>query len=676
MDIRKRFVWFPALLLCGGLISIGFLSGCGGGYDADAVREAAAEKKSDEAKEGEEDKSEVAGTEEEEVDTSNKIYPDSLIDKFEPPTFEELNAKVEWIDQPVLDSMELMKERQAKEPLLATVEEALSLKNNSAEENAKILSALGRGPEDDSQVDYNATINRHAGADVKSTNPLFLSSSIEFDVVGLTSFGFIGFDWNFTPYAASDTVVSWQSSKDGFYDKIVMRDDMTWSDGTPITAHDVVFSFKTIMDQRVPTPTQRSGTDKLKWVEAYDDHTLVFFHKDALATNVWNIGFSIIPKHIYEKHFEDDPTLQQHEYYQEYERNPVTGGAYQISSRVKDQEIVLERREDWYMHKGKQVRDKAHFKTIRFKVISETNTAFLALKKGDLDEMAIPAEYWLNQSKDDDFYNLTTKATGLEWTYFYFGWNSKTPFFEDKRVRHAMSFAYDHEEMLRVLLYDLYQPSTGIYHPDAWMARKGITPYKQNLDKAEELLAEAGWEDHDGDGILDKQIDGKKVDFKFSILVVNVQSRIDICTLLKESLEQIGIICNVKPIEFTSLMQKTRDHDFQAYFGGWGTGADPSTSDNIWTTNAIKNGRNYVSYSNPEVDELFKKAERELDREKRAEYYAQIHETLWEDQPYTWLYYRNAFFGFNKTLRGYVFSPRGPYNYGPGFSHIWKPADK
>ncbi len=93
-------------------------------------------------------------------------------------------------------------------------------------------------------------------------------------------------------------------------------------------------------------------------------------------------------------------------------------------------------------------------------------------------------------------------------------------------------------------------------------------------------------------------------------------------------------------------------------------------------TKAIDNGRNYVCYSNPKVDDLFKAAEIELDRDKRAELYAQIHEILWEDQPYTWLYTMSSFYGFNKTLRGYVFSPRGPYGYGPGFGHIWKPVEK
>ncbi|MAC53399.1 MAG: peptide ABC transporter substrate-binding protein, partial [Gimesia sp.] len=106
--------------------------------------------------------------------------------------------------------------------------------------------------------------------------------------------------------------------------------------------------------------------------------------------------------------------------------------------------------------------------------------------------------------------------------------------------------------------------------------------------------------------------------------------------------------------------------------GGWGTGTDPDTSINLWKTEAA---RNYVNYSNPEVDKLFEEGRREFDVEKRAKIYGKIHELLYEDQPYTWLYFRNSFYGFNKDLRGYVFSPRGPYGYGPGFSSLWKPAE-
>lgn len=649
---RNPFVWMLAATC---LI---WLPGCGGGDDKKTS--------SGSTTEGTETTSGTEGG-----DGKEEI----LLKPFDAPTLEELNAKVEWEDSPILDSLDLMRKRQAGEKVLATVEEASALKNNSVEANAKILSAMGRLPQSDSDVNWDAPIYRHARADVKSMNPLISSSSIEFDVVGLMSFGLIGFDWNFTPFASSDTVKSWQTSKDRMYDKFVIRDDLTWSDGKPITAHDIVFSFQTIMNPKVPVPAQRSGTDQIRWIEAYDDHTLVFFHKHALATNVWNLGFGIIPKHIYEESIKEDPTLQDSKYHVKYENAPVTGGPYVISKRLPKQEIVLTRRESYYMHNGKQVRQKPYFKEIRFRILEDMNTALLALKGGELDEIQLLPEQWTSQTDDDEFYQRNTKATGVEWVTFHFVWNVKTPFFADKRVRQAMSYAYDHDELLDKLLYGLFAPSTGIYHPDAWMASKEkLTPYKQNLDKAEELLDEAGWIDSDGDGIRDKEINGRKQKFEFTILTMNVKDRIDICALLKENLDQIGIVCHIKPLEFSVLMEKTRKHEFQAAFGGWGTGADPDTGENIWTTKAIKNGRNYGSYSNHKVDQLFEAGKREFDRDKRAAIYAEIHKILWDEQPYTWLYSRNSFFGFSKQLRGYIFSPRGPYGYGPGFSSVWKPA--
>jgi peptide/nickel transport system substrate-binding protein len=185
-------------------------------------------------------------------------------------------------------------------------------------------------------------------------------------------------------------------------------------------------------------------------------------------------------------------------------------------------------------------------------------------------------------------------------------------------------------------------------------------------------LREAGWEDHDGDGVLDKEIDGRPLRFEFDLLSSNLPDRIKICTLLKDNLDQLGIVCNVRPLEFTVLQEKMIKHEFHAAFGGWGAGTDPDLSSNIFTTDAITNGRNFGQYSNPEVDALFKQGKREFDRAKRAEIYAQIDRILWEDQPSTWLYYRNAFYAFNKKLRGYNFSPRGPYGYGPGFLSIWQ----
>lgn len=592
-----------------------------------------------------------------------------MVEPFTPPSLEELNGKVEWVDMPVVDSLQLLREKQKSEKPLVAPQAALALRNISRDANETILSGLGRLPDDDKEVNWDAEINRHSGGDVNSTFPLFIGTTVEFDVQGLIATGLFGFDWNFNNFASKDTVVSWQSSKDGLYDKLVMRDDLTWSDGKPITAHDVAYSYLVIMTKAVPVRAVRQGTDQLRWVQAYDDRTVVFFHKESLVTNVQNANFSIIPKHIYENVLPNDPTLKSHP---ELEDNPIVGGAYTIKSRSRGQDFVLERRDSYYMHNGKQVRDKPYFKTVRFRIRPDDSAALIALKAGDIDEMILSPELWQNQTNGDDFYKRNTKVFATEWTSFHFVWNQKRPWFEDVKVRTALAYAFDHDELLNKLLFGLCEPCTGNFHPTSrWAPNPAPKPYKQDLDKAEELLDAAGWKDSNNDGVRDRIVNGKRVDFEFTVLCSNAPSRIDICNLLRESLGQIGIRCNVKALEFASLVEKMSNKDFDAAFGGWGSGTDPDTSENIYKSGE---GRNYGSYSNSEVDALFEAGKREFDPEKRVKIYQQIAEHLWRDQPYCWLYFRNAFYGFDKDLRGYMFSPRGPFHYGPGFSSIYKPV--
>ena len=591
---------------------------------------------------------------------------------FDPPPLADLDQKATWIDRPVKDGLVLLRTAQAEEEVLCTAADALALRNDSAENNAKILSALGRLP-GDSDADMDARIDRHVTGDLGSTNPIMISTSAEFDILGLTGFGLFSFGRDLEPFASAETVVSWQTSADGLRDKVVIRDDLVWSDGTPITAHDVAFSYTVIMDPRVPVPAVRSGTDQMKGVHAYDDQTVVFFHKEPLATNVWNINFPVLPKHVYEKTWEKDPTLKDSPEHVALEQSPVVGGPYEIIERTRGQQIVLRRRESWSTVNGKKVRDDPYFKEVRFRIIEDPNTSLLALKAGDIHEMILTPEQWTTQTIDDGFYERNTKATASEWVSFHFGWNIESPFFADRRVRRAISYAFDYDEMLDKLCFGLYKPCAGNFPEDSWMApKKKLLPYKQDLDTAEALLDEAGWIDRDNDGIRDKEIDGRLVPFEFSILVNQQPLRIAICVLLKDCLDRIGVRMNVKPVESTVLQDLTQKKKFQAYFGGWGSGTDPDSSENIWKTGAM---RNFVNYSNPEVDRLFEEGRRELDRAKRAGKYARIQEVLYEDQPYTWLFWRNSFYGFSKQLRGYVFSPRGPFHYSPGFGSLWMPSE-
>lgn len=625
---------------------------------------------------GQEGADEQQGAAAAEESTASKPFKlGDLLEPFDPPPLAELDKTAEWVDQPVRSGMdELRKQQQAEGPPPVSVPEALALHNDSPQDNAEILNTLGRlAPADGAGVNYDAGWVRHTVGDLKSSNPLLYSSITEFEYQSLTGFGILGADREMNYYGAKDSVVSWQTSKDHLKDKFVLRDDLTWSDGEPITAHDIEFTFKVIMTDAVIVPAVRQGTDRLKWVQAYDDHTVVFFHKEALATNTTNMSFPIIPKHVYEKTLPDDPTMVRSQAHSHLEDHPVTGGPYGLARRVRNQEFVVRRRESWYMHDGHEVRPKPYFKEIRVKVIEDMNTALLALEAGQIEEMMLRAEQWTNQTNDADFYRLNTKVTAPEWTEFHFVWNTKTPYFSDRRVREAMSWAFDYREFLHTINHDLYQACQGPFHPTSWMfPQPGPEPYHQDLDNAEDLLDEAGWVDSNGDGIRDKLINGRRVPFEFTLVTYQTESGIQAATLMKESLAKIGVVCNVKPTEFTVMQQLDQDHTFDASMGGWGSGTDPSTSLNIYGTGEM---RNYGSYSNPQVDKLFEEGLHEFDRDKRAKIYGEIHNLLWKDQPYTWLFYRNGFYAYSKKLRGYNLSPQGPDLFDPGIFGVYKPQD-
>jgi peptide/nickel transport system substrate-binding protein len=664
--IKTRWIW---------LLAFGTAIGCSSkkGTEPAASKESAAEVKSAtgaDARRGATNVPAAASASENEQAQKQFVLGD-LLEPFTPPPLEEIDRKAEWIDRPVLDSIELMRQHQQAQgaPKLSVLQ-ALALRNDSRENNQLISATMGRLPPADGRgVDYDAEIVLVADGDLKTTNPLLASTVVDGDFYTLAGFGLFSFDWNLSKFAMKEHVVSWQTSKDRLIDKVVMRGDLTWSDGTPITAYDVEFTFQAIMSDAVTVWAVRQGTDQIRHVKAYDDHTLVYFHKQALATNDGNMNFPVFAKHIYEKTLAADPSMTRSPEHSRLEDNPVAGGPYKLLKRTRGQEFVLERREDYYMHGGKQVRMKPYFKTVRYKVIEDRNTALLALKAGRVDSQMLLAEQWNAQTSGDDFYERNTKIFGEEWTGFQFMWNLKTPYFEDKRVRWAMAYAFDYDEMLKTIYQGLYEQSRGEFHPGSWMYPKNPPPaIKQDLNKAEDLLDEAGWKDSDGDGIRDKRIDGRLVPFEFTLHCVNFEDRVRLCTLMKECLDKIGVICHVKPTEFTVLTQLNEEHKFQAAFGGWSTGADPDTQTNIWYTGEP---RNYGQYSNPEVDKLFVQARKEFDKEKRGELYGRIHNLLWEDQPYTWLYNRNGFYGFNKKLRGYNFSPRGPFHYSPGFSSIY-----
>ncbi|MDO4551638.1 MAG: ABC transporter substrate-binding protein [Planctomycetia bacterium] len=601
-----------------------------------------------------------------------------------PSTLEELEKQVTaeggWIENALRDGEELVYNYVNRKPAMTSVSEARKMVNDfpdSEKANEIIQTTLCRMPDSGpasathnyEEVDYNAEMSRHLRADAKTFNPLLYSTMYEAEVQSLIGINLFSFTYDtFEPYATSDTNVSWHTSANRLIDKVVMRDDMTWSDGKPVTAYDVEFSFKVIMSSMVPVVAVRSGTDLLVDVKAYDERTVVFFHEKAMPINVFNMLFPIIPKHIYENTIPQDPTLTKSEIHVELEKNPVVAGAYVIESRKRDFEIILKRREGSYMHNGKQVRSKPFFQRVRFRISPEPASALMRMNRGDIEIMQLTPEQWTTQTKSSRFTEKNTKTTSTEWAYQACWWNLEEPFFKERKVREALYYAIDYDTLLNINRHGLDRPCLGVASEDSpWFPKNANIPApRQDQDLARKLLDEAGWRDDDKDGIREKIINGKKVKFSFTLLVANSPDNIPLSMLIETSLREIGISCRTVPLEWTVLIDNMQKKKFQAAISGWGAGADPYTLRNVWATGEA---RNNIGYSNKEVDRLFDEGELEFDRQKRMAIYQKIHMLIYDDIPCLWLFCRNSYYGFNKDIRGLGFYPRGPI-----YGTAWKEA--
>jgi peptide/nickel transport system substrate-binding protein len=593
---------------------------------------------------------------------------------WKPPTLEELQTWG-WKDLPVVTMRELARQRSAgSAPPRVSAAEALSMRNDSREANETILSVLGLPPRTDEEVDWEAAVNRREADAPRTLNYVLWGSTVEDDICGLL-YAVPGiFDHRFEPMADADIVKRWR--RNPMADLIELRGDLVWEDGAPLTAYDYEFAFHVIQDQRIAIPTGHADT--LRWVKAYDAQTLAVFHKEPLVTNIWNASFPALPRHIYSPGLAEDPTMRASDWNVYWNLHPLSGGRYRLVEHRSHEQVLLERRDSYYLDRnGRQVRDKPYVKTVRFRIIPDETAAQLAFVKGEIDEKRLQPQQWMRGTEDAEFLRHGVKVHGAEWGFTYFAWAQRpapdAPFFKDRRVRLAMAYALDHREMIEEIYFGLYDAGTGPFSPESWMADPQAKPFQQDLDKAEALLGEAGWTDSDGDGVRDKTVGARKWDFEFTMSVPQAGSGPQLAVLLKQDLEKIGIRMDIKLLEWTAFLREQEVHASQAWIAAAGAGTDPAYHADLFKSENYPNGRNGVGYSNPQVDELFEKGVREFDFVKRRQIYQRIHKLIAEDQPCMFLVFRRSFWAFGKRLRGYGFSPRGPFGSSPGFLDIWVP---
>lgn len=482
--------------------------------------------------------------------------------------------------------------------------------------------------------------------------PMLAGDSASHSVAGMIFNGLVKYDTDLS--VIGDLAESWDISPDGLVITFHLRKGVKWTDGVEFTAEDVMFGYKTIIDEKTPTAYKEDFL-QVKKAEVLDGYTFRVTYEKPLATALTSWGnLIILPKHLLAG---KDITKT------DFGRNPVGMGPYKLARWTSGQEVVLESNRDYF--EGRPYIDR-----YIYKIIPDPATMFLELKAGGVDMMGLTPIQYTKQTENNFFKKNFQKFRYPVFSYTYMGFNLRHPWFKDRRVRQAIAHAIDKDEIVDVVLLGIGKPATGPYVPNTWPYNPDVKKYEYNPEKAKKLLIDAGWEDTDGDGILDK--DGRP--FEFTILTnMGNALRKNTATIIQWRLKKIGIEVKIRALEWSAFINHFIDkRRFQVIILGWRIGIDPDQYD-IWHSSKTKEKEfNFVSYSNPEVDALLEKGRRTFDIEKRKKAYYKIQEILADELPYIFLYVPEATPIVHARFKGIKPSPIGiSYNL-----HKWYAPEK
>jgi peptide/nickel transport system substrate-binding protein len=474
--------------------------------------------------------------------------------------------------------------------------------------------------------------------DASNLIPLLASDATSHEISGLVFNGLIKFDKDV--HIVGDLAESWEISGDGLAITFRLRRNVRWHDGKPFTAHDVLYTYRVTVDPK--TPTAYAGDFlKVKKAEVLDDHTFraTYDKPFAPALMSWSVG--ILPRHLLEGRDITTSPLGRH---------PVGTGPYRFKEWVTGQKIVLVSNPDYF-------EGQPYIDGYVLRIIPDTATMFLELRANGIDRMGLTPLQYTRQTENNLFRENYRKHRYLSFAYTYMGYNLKNPLFADKRVRQALAHAVNREEIIDGVLLGLGKPATGPYKPGTWAYNPKVRTYPYDPAKARALLAEAGWRDADGDGMLER--DGKPFTFEIITNQGN-EIRAKCAEIIQRRLAEIGIRVKIRVIEWAAFVNDfINRRKFDATILGWTIPMEPDLYD-VW--HSSKTGPqelNFISYRNDEVDALIVRARETFDQPLRKRCYDRIQEILAEEQPYMFLYVPDALPIIHARFRGVEVAPLG-----------------
>lgn len=420
---------------------------------------------------------------------------------------------------------------------------------------------------------------------------------------------------------------SYEISDDKLQYTFHLRRDVRWHDGEPFTADDILFSYQTMMNPKVDCQNIRNYYQDIEKLEKLDDHTVRFTYKKVYWRGLTICGsISIVPKHVFGYDKPEDFNVHP------AGRHPIGTGPYRFQEWVEGQHVTLVRNPDYWNKKK-----APHLDRLVFKFIIDETQSIEQVKKQQIDYYGCSIKQWFRDAEEPAIKDHFQRFTIDSLTYNYIGWNQKTPFFNDRRVRRAMTHAIPRQKFLQTRMRGLGQVVTGNFYAKSAAYNGNIKPWPHDLAKASELLEKAGWKDSDGDGIRDRE--GRP--FKFQLLMPSGRRETqDLADTVKAELKKIGVVMTIGARDWASFITELDQRNFEAVTLGWRLVLEPDPYQ-IWHSSQTgPSGSNFVNFVNQEADEIIERARREFDEEKRNPMFHRFHEIIHYEQPYTFLFNR------------------------------------
>jgi peptide/nickel transport system substrate-binding protein len=548
-------------------------------------------------------------------------------------------------------------------------------------------------------------VTDNTGGDPSTFNPILGSDTVSSDVYGWMYPGLVGIDpatLNVAPNVAGNAAESWEFDETGTILTVNLRQDITWSDGTPVTADDFLWSFNAVQSGESSSPRTYALTQLADGTEAggtihsatkIDDYTIEFevgtptFEDGELVSlepncNVFTdmTQITMVPAHIYEAAFgsdyaamDDVPFFVPEGTYGTF-TDPFFEAGVQVSllanQAYPDTQLGYVSPSEWVMLS-----------------VPDSNVSYERFLAGEITYTGIPSQF-------QNEFRSTVQAEGgfqifesAQNGYTYMGYNTADPenpvdglgedgepqdqglhpIFGDVMVRQALAYAVDVPSMIGTQP-DGDTPATGILEgngfqafthnsPISWVQNENLAPYPFEPETALAMLEEAGWSDADGNGVLecngclyatevDPSYEGTEFVFTLQTNAGNI-IRERVGQTIREQLGEIGVTVEFEAIDFGTLVDVLLGQQFDAIIIGWSLGL-PFDPDGRWAFSAqsdiVGSGFAMTSYNNPELNDLWDQATKlpGCDPEERRALYEQAMEILYNDQPYMFLFHSNV----------------------------------